>query len=141
MAVAEPIVEDWLDNLGVYSARRYGTDGQRHWISFDVNQNFVSGNHEYTYFPASTEHTVYLQASASRTVKAVYCGQSYARPFTETLLIQNSVESENADQAVAFLQDSGYSVPMTIQVEQKEDNEVVYYQNYNILFARQLKLY
>lgn len=141
MAVAEPIVEDWLDNLGVYSARRYGTDGQRHWISFDVNQNFVSGNHEYTYFPASTEHTVYLQASASRTVKAVYCGQSYARPFTETLLIQNSVESENADQAVAFLQDSGYSVPMTIQVEQTEDNEVVYYQNYNILFARQLKLY
>lgn len=141
VAVAEPIVEDWLDNLGVYSARRYGTDGQRHWISFDVNQNFVSGNHEYTYFPASTEHTVYLQASASRTVKAVYCGQSYARPFTETLLIQNSVESENADQAVAFLQDSGYSVPMTIQVEQTEDNEVVYYQNYNILFARQLKLY
>lgn len=83
VAVAEPIVEDWLDNLGVYSAKRYGTDGKGYWLSFDANRNFSSENHEYTYFPASTEHTVYLQASANRTVKAVYCGQSYARPFTE----------------------------------------------------------
>ena len=141
VTVAEPIVEDWLDNLGVYSAKRYGTDGKGYWLSFDANRNFSSENHEYTYFPASTEHTVYLQASANRTVKAVYCGQSYARPFTETLLIQNNVESENADQAVAFLRDSGYSISMTIQVEQSEDDGVVYYQNYNVLFARQLKLY
>lgn len=142
VTVAEPIVEDWLDDFGIYSTRRFNSEGEYQWMSYPVNQEFTSDNHEYTYYPASTEHSVYLQADTnSGTARAVYFGQSYARPYTETLALQYGVGNKNADQAIAFLRDSGYSVPMTIQVEQPEVDGVLYYQNYDILFARQLKLY
>lgn len=146
VAVVGPIVEDWLDNLGVYSGRRYGqsedSEWNANWVGYDADKSFSGGEHEYTYVAASTQHTLYLQATANNgQVVAHYCGQSYARPYTETLTIQNTVGGKNADQAIAFLQDSGYSVPMTIQVEETGDDGVTYYQEYRILFARQLKLY
>ena len=146
VAVAEPIVEDWLDNLGVYSARKYGQSGDSgwnaNWTEYEANKHFSSGEHNYTYVAASTQHTLYLQATTNKgQAVAHYCGQSIARPYTETLTIQNTVGEKNADQAIAFLQDSGYGIPMTIQVEATSEDGTLYYQEYTLSFVRQLKLY
>ena len=141
VTVAEPVVEDWLNDLGIFSGRRYIDNGVFDWISYPVDKQFASDNHKYTYTPDSTDHIVYLQAAAKKgTVKAIYWGQG-VRDFEETLLLEHTVGDRVAEQAIEFLQDTGYSIPMTIRVEQQEEDGVLYYQNYDILFVRQMKLY
>lgn len=138
--VAAPIAENWLDDLGVYSEYSYRS-GVREWLSFDADEGFSPVQHTYTYYADSTEHQVYLQATPNHgTAIAHYRGQSTARPYAETLTIANTVGTSEADQAVAFMRDTGYGIPMTVQVEdQRED--ALYYQEYRIQFIRRLKLY
>lgn len=149
ISVPEPIAEDWLDALGIYSGWRnvQQEDGSYKgvYLPYPVNHDYASNIHEYTYYPSSAEHQVYLQATANQgTVYAHYIGQG-VRDRPETVTIDKPVTENGggggAVNAVEFLQNTGYSVPMTILVELPEENGVIYYQEYLIRFERDLALY
>lgn len=145
--VKEPIAEDWLADLQIYSNNRNVRmdDGsvKRCWIPYDSNQAFSTSVHTYTYYPASSDSTVYLQATTiDGTAVAHTLGQSYIRPYPQSMTISNPVnESGNANSVMAYLMPSGYGIPMTIQVEKTGEDGTFYYQNYEIQFSRKLELY
>lgn len=146
VSVAKPITENWLQELGVYSDKQMKqvdeTTWESQWISYRSDKDFSPAEHVYSYYPTSSDQTLYLQATVSRGVAvAYYLGQSLARPYAETMTIEKQVGDQGADLATVFLMSSGYGVPMTIQVEQSDESGVVYYQEYQIYFARQLELY
>lgn len=148
--VAAPVAEDWLTNFQIYSGRRnaLGDDGEYHgqWIAYDADKPFSAAAHEYTYYTATSDSKVYLQADTSKgTAVAHTLSQSWVRPYPMTLTITRPVDADasygSADEVLRFMEAVGYSVPMTIQVEQAGEGGVMYYQEYKILFARRLEMY
>lgn len=145
--VAEPVAEDWLSDFQVYSGRRtaQSEDGtwKKQWVAYDSDKSFSPSVHEYTYYPTSSEEKVYLQATTTEGTAIAYTlGQSYVRPYQMTLTITNPVSSVgNCDEILAFLEPSGYGVPMRIQIEKTGDDGVTYYQDYSVQFTRRLELY
>lgn len=138
ISVVEPIVEDWLLDFEAHSQRRVNATSV-----IEASTPFSADGHLYSYYFSDCNSMVYLKATTTEgTAYAYYIGQTdYVVGNTRKVEITSKV----GDNAVAtsmsvFLATGGYSNTMTIQVE-KEENEVLYYQDYILSFFRAVHLY
>lgn len=136
--VAEPITENWLLDLGVYTHSR-GTPE----FLYEPNSAFSAENHNYTYYVPDSSSVLYFRATKSTGTACAYYYEQAAHHIGEEIRVE--ILSDVGDQSQLatgmsrFLTLGGYQNELRVRVEKKE-NEIQYYQDYILTIQRTLHL-
>ena len=138
ISVKTPVKVDWLSGLAVYNSNNTSTRKE-----YTSDSAFSPADHSYVFRVSDCNTTVYMQATAEYTVKAFYLTQttSIATHGNQKEIVVDRVVNQNGSAKVLsqVLARSGYSNTVTLRVSYMED-EVTYYQDYVLTFARELHL-
>lgn len=138
VSVKTPVNTDWLSGLAVYNGNNSSTRKE-----YTSDSAFSAADHNYVFTVSDCNTTVYMQATAEYTVTAFYRTQttSAATHGNQKAIVVDRVVNQNGSAKVLsqVLARSGYSNTVTLRVSYVAD-EVTYYQDYVLTFARELHL-
>ena len=138
ISVVAPTDADWLSGLAVYNGSNASTRKE-----YPCDSSFASADHSYVFRVSDCNTTVYLQATSAYTVTAYYMSQTTAAAThgkTKTIVISKEVNTSGSAQILSqVIARSGYANTVTLRVSYMADG-ITYYQDYTLLFARELHM-
>lgn len=142
--VPEPIIEDWLDDIGVYSGRGRDDNNVYCLLPYTCNQVFESATHEYSYSISNCNTTLYIQTNIKSSLEpanvfARYTDQSGRIEFKSVEILYNVDPTGVATSCPQAVTKTGYGNDIVIRVESQRES-VLYYQDYNLACHRILHL-
>ncbi len=139
VSVTAPVVEDWLEDLALYSGSNAATR-----TPYESDKAFSSGEHAYTYTVSDCNTAVYAQATSEYTVTAYYSTQTTSTATNgtaRTVAVDKSVRADGSTRILPqVIARSGFGNTVTLRVSRR-DAEVTWYQDYTVTLARKLHLY
>ena len=144
LSMAEPVTEDWLENMAVYSGRGYNENDEYCLLPFPINQTFDPSVHNYSLIASDINEVAYIQASVVNPDAKAYA--RYTRVNNHGM--DNSVLEitygdinpwSGATACIYFMAEGGFNHILTVRVEANIGG-IVYYQDYYLSFTRTLHL-
>lgn len=132
-----PVAEDWLQDIALYNGSNTATR-----VQYPLDSAFSPADHSYVFTLSDCNTTAYLQATSNYTVTALYRAQTTntaTHGVQKTVSVKKPVGSGTSQILTQVIARSGFYNSVTLRISNAQ-NDITYYQDYALTFARKLHL-